>query len=35
MMKPWQEKGKRDGAVAINLRKEMDVPCVNAGLNKG
>jgi hypothetical protein len=35
MRKPWQEKGKQDGAVAICLRKEMDARCVNAGLNKG
>jgi hypothetical protein len=24
MRRPWQEKGKQDGAVAIGLRKEMD-----------
>jgi hypothetical protein len=35
MGKPWQEKGKRDGAVAIGLRKDMDARCVDAGLNKG
>jgi hypothetical protein len=35
MRRPWQEKGKRDGAVAISLRKEMDARCVDAGLNKG
>jgi hypothetical protein len=35
MRKPWQEKGKRDGAVAISLRKEMDARCVDVGLNKG
>jgi hypothetical protein len=32
MRRPWLEKGKRDGAVAIDLRKEMDARCVNAGL---
>jgi hypothetical protein len=31
MRKPWQEEGKRDGAVAIGLRKEMDARCVDAG----
>jgi hypothetical protein len=35
MRRPWQEKGKQDGAVAIDLRKEMDTWCVDAGLNKG
>jgi hypothetical protein len=35
MRKPWQDKCKRDGAVAIGLRKEMDERCVDAGLNKG
>jgi hypothetical protein len=35
MRRPWQEKGKPDGAVAIGLRKEMDAQCVDAGLNKG
>jgi hypothetical protein len=35
MRRPWQEKGKRDGAVAIDLRKEMDARCVDVGLNKG
>jgi hypothetical protein len=35
MRRPWQEKGKRDGAVAIDLNKEMDARCVDAGLNKG
>jgi hypothetical protein len=35
MRRPWQEKVKRDGAVAIGLRKEMDARCVDAGLNKG
>jgi hypothetical protein len=34
MRRPWQ-KGKLDGAVAINLRKEMDARCVDARLNKG
>jgi hypothetical protein len=28
MRRPWPEKGKRDGAVAIDLRKEMDARCV-------
>jgi hypothetical protein len=35
MRRPWQEKGKQDGVVAIGLRKEMDARCVDAGLNKG
>jgi hypothetical protein len=35
MRMPWQEKGKRDGVVAISLRKEMDAWCVDTGLNKG
>jgi hypothetical protein len=35
MRRPWQEKGKRDGTVAIDLRKEIDARCVDAGLNKG
>jgi hypothetical protein len=35
LRRPWQEKGKQDGAVAISLRKEMDAQCVDAGLNKG
>jgi hypothetical protein len=35
MWRPWQEKGKRDGEVAIDLSKEMDARCVDAGLNKG
>jgi hypothetical protein len=35
MRRPWQEKGKQDGAVAIGLRKEMDAQCVDVGLNKG
>jgi hypothetical protein len=35
MRRPWQEKGKQDGAVAIGLTKEMDAQCVDAGLNKG
>jgi hypothetical protein len=35
MRRPWQEKRKQDGAVAIGLRKEMDARCVDAGLNKG
>jgi hypothetical protein len=35
MRRPWQEKGNQDGAIALGLRKEMDVRCVNAGLNKG
>jgi hypothetical protein len=35
MWRPWQEKGKRDGAVAIGLRKEIDARCVDAELNKG
>jgi hypothetical protein len=35
MWRPWQEKGKRDCAVAISLRKEMDARCVDARLNKG
>jgi hypothetical protein len=35
MKRPWQEKGKRDDAVAIGLRKEMGAQCVDAGLNKG
>jgi hypothetical protein len=30
MRRPWQEKGKQDGAVAIGLRKEMDARCVDA-----
>jgi hypothetical protein len=30
MRRPWQEKGKQDGAVAIGLRKEMDARCVYA-----
>jgi hypothetical protein len=34
MWRPWQEKGKRDGAVAIGLRKEMDARCIDVGLNK-
>jgi hypothetical protein len=29
---PWPEKGKRDDAVAIGLRKEMDTRCIDAGL---
>jgi hypothetical protein len=35
MRRPWPEEGKRDGVVAIGLRKDMDARCVNAGLNKG
>jgi hypothetical protein len=35
MWRPWQEKGKRDCAVVIGLRKEMDARCVDVGLNKG
>jgi hypothetical protein len=35
MWRPCQEKGKREGAVALGLRKEMDARCVDAGLNKG
>jgi hypothetical protein len=35
MRRPWQEKGERDGAVAIDLGKEMDSRCIDAGLNKG
>jgi hypothetical protein len=35
MWRPWKEAGKRDGVVAIDLRKEMDARCVDAGLNKG
>jgi hypothetical protein len=35
MRMPWQEKGKRDDAVAIGLRKEMGARCVDAGLYKG
>jgi hypothetical protein len=35
MRMPWQKKGKRDGAAAIDLRKEMNARCVDAGLNKG
>jgi hypothetical protein len=35
MRMPWQEKGKQDGAFAIDLRKEMDARCVDAELNKG
>jgi hypothetical protein len=35
MRRPWQEKGKQDGAVAIGLRTEMDARCVDAGLNNG
>jgi hypothetical protein len=35
MRRPWQENGKRDEAVAIGLRKEMDARCVDVGLNKG
>jgi hypothetical protein len=35
MSRPWAEKGKRDGVVAISLRKEMDALFINAGLNKG
>jgi hypothetical protein len=35
MRRPWPKKGKRDGAVAIGLRKEVDAWCVDAGLNKG
>jgi hypothetical protein len=35
MRREWPEEGKRDDAVAINLRKEMDARCVDAGLNKG
>jgi hypothetical protein len=35
MRRPLLEKGKRDGVVAIGLRKEMDARCVDAGLNKG
>jgi hypothetical protein len=31
MRRPWQETGKQDGAVAIDLRKEMDAGCVDAG----
>jgi hypothetical protein len=34
MRRPWPEKGKRDGAAAIGLRKEMEARCVDAGLNK-
>jgi hypothetical protein len=29
MRRPWQEKGKQDGAIAIGLRKEMDARCVD------
>jgi hypothetical protein len=32
MRRPWPEKGKRDGVVAIGLRKEMDAQCIDAGL---
>jgi hypothetical protein len=35
MRRSWPEKGKRDGVVAINLRKEMDARCIDVGLNKG
>jgi hypothetical protein len=35
MRRPWQEKGKRDGAVVIGMREEMDARCVDVGLNKG
>jgi hypothetical protein len=35
MRRPWQEKGKRGGAIAIGLRKDMDARCVDVGLNKG
>jgi hypothetical protein len=35
MRRPWPEKGERDGAVAIGLRKEMDAWCIDVGLNKG
>jgi hypothetical protein len=35
MRKPWQEKGKRGGVVAIGLRKGMDARCIDAGLSKG
>jgi hypothetical protein len=35
MRRPWQEAGKRDGAVVIRLRKEIDAGCVDVELNKG
>jgi hypothetical protein len=35
MRRPWLEEGKRDGAIAIGLWKEMDARCIDAGLNKG
>jgi hypothetical protein len=35
MRRPWPEKDKRDGAVDIGLRKEMEARCVDVGLNKG
>jgi hypothetical protein len=35
MRRLWPEKGKRDGADAIGLRKEMNARCIDAGLNKG
>jgi hypothetical protein len=34
MRRACPEKGKREGAVAIGLRKEMDARCIDAGLNK-
>jgi hypothetical protein len=35
MRRPWPEKGKQDGMVAIGLRKKMEAQCIDAGLNKG
>jgi hypothetical protein len=34
MRRPWQREGEGDEAVAIGLRKEMDVQCVDTRLNK-
>jgi hypothetical protein len=34
MRRPWQREGEGDEVVAIGLRKEMDVRCVDTRLNK-
>jgi hypothetical protein len=34
MRRPWPEKGKRDGAVAIGLSKEMDAWCIDGDMNR-
>jgi hypothetical protein len=35
MRRPWRKEGRRDDAVAIVLRKEMDARSVDARLNRG